>query len=192
MKQFQTLGYSVLMYDYRGYGTSEGKPSVKNACQDVEAAYHWLVNEKNIPACKIIVQGRSVGGGPATWLAAHHEVGGLVVESSFTSAFRVKTRWRLLPWDKFDNLKHIRQVKCPVFVMHGREDEILPFWHAEKLYKAAPEPKMNLWIDGAQHNDYAYVAGENYFSSFQSFVEMINKSSMPKQDTPSIPKRQSR
>lgn len=175
MKQFQALGYSVLMYEYRGYGTSEGKPSVKKTYQDVEAAYHWLVNEKKIPPDTIIAQGRSIGGGPATWLAAHHEVGGLVIESSFTSAFRVKTRWQLMPWDKFNNLKRIKQVKCPVLVMHGRNDEILPFWHGEKLYNAAPDPKMNLWIDGAQHNDYAYVAGDNYFNSFQAFVELVSE-----------------
>jgi fermentation-respiration switch protein FrsA (DUF1100 family) len=173
MTQFQALGYSVLMYDYRGYGTSEGKPSEKKTYQDVEAAYRWLVNEKNIPPNRIIAHGRSVGGGPATWLAAHHEVAGLVIESTFVSAFRVKTRWPLLLWDKFNNLKRIQHVQCPVLVMHGREDEILPFWHGEKLFNAAPDPKMNLWIDGAQHNDYAYVAGEDYMDSFQAFVEMI-------------------
>jgi len=173
MRQFQALGYSVLMYDYRGYGTSEGAPSVRNAYQDIDAAYRWLTEEKKIDPKTIIVQGRSVGGGPSTWLAAHREVGGLVIESSFTSAFRVKTRWKLFLWDKFDNLKHIQQVKCPVLIMHGRDDEILSFWHGEKLYNAAPGEKMHLWIDGGQHNDYAYVAGESYIESFHAFVEQI-------------------
>lgn len=173
MRQFQALGYSVLMYDYRGYGTSEGSPSVRKTYQDIDAAYRWLVDQKNIDPKSIIVQGRSLGGGPSSWLAAQREVGGLVIESSFISAFRVKTRWKLFPWDKFDNLKHIQQVKCPVLIMHGRDDEILPFWHGEKLYNAAPGKKMNLWIDGGQHNDYAYVAGAAYINSFQAFMEQI-------------------
>lgn len=173
MRQFQLLGYSVLMYDYRGYGTSDGSPSVRNTCEDIDAAYRWLVEEKQIDPATIIVQGRSVGGGPATWLAAHRTVGGLVLESTFVSAFRVKTRWPLLPWDKFDNLRNIRRTTCPVLVMHGRDDEIIPFWHGEKLYAAAPGKKMHLWIDGAGHNDYAYVAGAGYIDAFRTFVDML-------------------
>lgn len=173
MRQFYELGYSVLMYDYRGYGTSEGNPSVRKVCEDIDAAYRWLVDEKKTDPKTIIVQGRSVGGGPATWLAAHREVGGLVLESTFVSAFRVKTVVPLLPWDKFNNLKQLKRTTCPVLVMHGRDDEIIPFWHGEKLYAAAPGRKMHLWIDGAQHNDYAYVAGANYFTAFQSFIGMV-------------------
>lgn len=175
MQQFRELGYSVLMYDYRGYGTSEGRPSVRKAYQDIDAAYRWLVNERGIDPDTIISQGRSVGGGPATWLAAHRKVGGLVIESTFVSAFRVKTIVPLLPWDKFNNLKHIKQTTCPVLIVHGRDDEILPFWHGKKLYDAAPTEKTHLWIDQAMHNDYAYVAGDRYFEAFQAFVELVNE-----------------
>lgn len=175
MRQFYESGYSVLMYDYRGYGTSEGRPSVRKAYQDIDAAYRWLVEEKGLAPKTIIVQGRSVGGGPATWLAAHREVGGLVLESTFVSAFRVKTIVPLLPWDKFNNLQHIKQTTCPVLVMHGREDKILPFWHGKKLYDAAPGEKMRLWIDEAEHNDYAYVAGSAYFDAFEQFMLMVRE-----------------
>jgi len=174
MRDFHELGYSVLMYDYRGYGTSEGRPSVRKAYQDIDAAYRWLIKEKGIDPKTIIAQGRSIGGGPAAWLAAHREVGGLVLESTLVSAFRVRTRWPLLPWDKFNNLRHIRQTTCPVLVMHGREDEVLPFWHGKKLYAAAPGKKMCLWIDGAAHNDYAYVAGTDYIDSFKAFMELVS------------------
>lgn len=171
LSHYRTLGYSILMYDYRGYGTSEGKPSVKNCYEDIEACYRWLTETKGIPPHQIIAQGRSVGGGPATWLAAHFEVGGLIVESSFVSAFRVKTVIPITPWDKFPNLRHIKKVKCPVLVTHGKEDEVLPFWHGQKLFEAAPEPKMNYWIEGAHHNDYAYVAGKEYFDTVQRFLK---------------------
>jgi len=176
MRQFHALGYSVLMYDYRGYGTSaKGRPSVKKVYQDVDAAYRWLVEEKGIDPKTIIAQGRSVGGGPATWLAAHRTVGGLVLESTFVSAFRVRTIIPITPWDKFNNLRHIKKTTCPVLVMHGREDEVLAFWHGKKLYQAAPGKKMHLWIDGAHHNDYAYVADTKYFESFLTFIEMIEE-----------------
>jgi fermentation-respiration switch protein FrsA (DUF1100 family) len=175
MQQFHALGYSVLMYDYRGYGTSEGRPSVRKTYQDIDAAYRWLVEEKGIEPKTIISQGRSVGGGPAAWLAANREVGGLVLESTFVSAFRVRTVVPLLPWDRFNNLRHIRQISCPVLVVHGREDTVLPFWHGKKLYDAAPGKKAHLWIDDAEHNDYAYVAGNRYFESFQSFIGLVGQ-----------------
>jgi fermentation-respiration switch protein FrsA (DUF1100 family) len=175
MRQFQLLGYSVLMYDYRGYGTSEGSPSVRKTKQDIEAAYRWLVEEKKIAPETIVAHGRSLGGAPATWLAARHPVGGLVIESTFVSTFRVKTRWPLLPWDKFNTLRQIKKVTCPVLVMHGRDDEIIPFWHAQKLYAAAPGEKMHLWIDGGHHNDYAYVAGPDYIRTFELFMERLAK-----------------
>jgi fermentation-respiration switch protein FrsA (DUF1100 family) len=174
MQQFHDLGYSVLMYDYRGYGTSEGTPSERKTYQDIEAAYRWLLEVKKVAPKKIIAQGRSLGGGPATWLAAHHDVGGLVIESTFTSAFRVKTHRKLLPWDKFDNLKYIQKIECPVLIMHGCEDEIIPLWHGQKLYAAALDEKINLWIEGAHHNDYAYVAGLDYFNIFEAFIKRIS------------------
>jgi fermentation-respiration switch protein FrsA (DUF1100 family) len=170
MRQFHERGYSVLMYDYRGYGTSEGRPSTRNAKQDVAAAYDWLVREKGVAPKTIISQGRSLGGALATWLAAHREVGGLIVEISFVSAFRVKTRWPLLPWDRFNSLKLIRNSHCPVLVIHGTADEIIPFWHGQKLYDATPESKQHLWIDGGRHNDYVYVAGDEYIGSIQRFI----------------------
>ncbi len=173
MEQFVELGCSVLMYDYRGYGTSDGRPSTAHAKQDVLAAYRWLVEEKGVAPRTIVSHGRSLGGGVAIWLAANREVGGLIVESSFASTFRVKTRWPLLPWDKFNSVRSLRKVDCPVLLMHGRQDEILPFWHAEALYAAAPDPKQHLWIEGGRHNDYAYVAGPDYCSSIGRFLESL-------------------
>ncbi len=175
MRQFHDLGYSVLMYDYRGYGTSEGRPTVARIKEDAAAAYRWLTEEKGIDPQTIIAQGRSVGGGPATWLAANREVGGLVIESTFVSAFRVKTRWPLLLGDRFNNLKAIKTTRCPVLVMHGRNDRIIPFWHGQKLYDTAPGKKMHLWIKNGRHNDYAYAAGDDYLAAFQKFIALIEE-----------------
>ncbi|WP_168441937.1 alpha/beta hydrolase [Pontiella desulfatans] len=175
MRQFHALGYSVLMYDYRGYGTSEGRPSYRKILDDAASAYRWLVEEKKTAPQRIIAHGRSLGGAVAVWTAAHHEVGGLIVESSFTSAFRVKTIVPLLPWDKFNSVKSMRKVDCPVLVMHGTHDAVLPFWHGKALYEAAPEPKQHLWIDYGEHNNYAYVAEDAYFTSFHSFMERVSE-----------------
>ena len=174
MSQFHLLGYSVLMYDYRGYGTSEGTPSERKVYQDIEAVYRWLVEQEQIPPETIIAHGRSLGGAPATWLAASYPVGGLVLESTFVSAFRVKTHWPLLPWDKLNSLRRMKEVSCSVLVMHGTEDEIIPLWHGKKLYTAAPKTKKNLWITAGHHTDYAYVAGPDYIRTFQDFIKQLS------------------
>lgn len=173
MQRFHDRGYSILMYDYRGYGTSEGEPSTVHAKEDVTAAYNWLVDTKKIQPKQIISHGRSLGGGVAVWLAAKYKVGGLITEISFASAIRVKTRWKVLPWDKFDSVRSIRRVNCPVLVIHGTEDMKIPFWHGKKVYEAALEPKRNLWIEGGRHSTYAYVAEERYINTIQSFVDEL-------------------
>lgn len=170
MEQFYELGYSVLMYEYRGYGTSEGSPSTAKAKQDVAAAYDWLVQHRRIAPERIISHGRSLGGAVAIWLAAHRKVGGLIVEISFVSAFRVLTHWQLLPWDKFNSLQSIRRTRCPVLVIHGTADEIIPLWHGQKLYEAAPGPKQHLWVEDGTHYDYAYIAGDEYIRTIQHFL----------------------
>ncbi len=175
MEQFRERGYSVLMYDYRGYGSSEGRASTVHAKQDVEAAYHWLVEEKKIAPDTIVSQGRSLGGGVAVWLAARHKVGGVITEISFASAFRVKTRWKLTPLDRFDSLKSIRRVGCPVLVVHGTDDPVIPFWHGKKVFDAALEPKRHFWIKDGRHNDYVYIEEQAYFDTVDRFVdELVN------------------
>lgn len=172
---FGAHGYNVFAYDYRGYGTSEGKPTEKNVYEDVEAAYDYLVDEAKIGPEKIIVFGRSVGSGPATYLASRKPVAGLVLESPIVSAFRVLTVLPLLPFDKFNNLSRIDKVDCPVLVMHGRSDEVVGFWHGEKLFDKAKEPKLNLWVDGAGHNDFYWVTGQKYWKALGELTSVIEK-----------------
>lgn len=167
------LGFSVFAYDYRGYGTSNGNPSEHNAYQDADAAYIYLTKQLKIPSDRIIVYGRSVGGGSATELATRHSIGGLILESTFTSAFRVVVPFPLLPFDKFSNLDKLPKVNCPVLVMHGQADETIPIQHGRSLYQAAPEPKMSLWIADAGHNDFTAVAGERYRQTLLSFQQLV-------------------
>lgn len=172
LERLQGAGFSVLAYDYRGYGLSTGgPPSAEGAYLDIAAVYRYATEELGIDPERIILHGRSVGSGPATHLAARRPVGGLVIESGFTSAFRVVTHVPLLPFDRFPNLRTIREVDCPVLVVHGRRDAVIPFSHGERLYRAAPGPKHLLVVDEAGHNDLPQVAGERYERAFREFAD---------------------
>jgi len=166
-------GFSVFAYDYRGYGTSDGNPSERNAYQDADAAYAYLTQQLKIPPEQIIVYGRSVGGGSAVDLATRHPVSGLILESTFTSAFRVVVPFPILPFDKFSNLDKLRKVHCPVLVMHGQADQTIPIQHGQRLYEAAREPKMSLWVAEAGHNDLDRVAGERYQRTLVAFQRLV-------------------
>lgn len=172
LEGFVDRGYSVFAYDYRGYGTSSGEPSAKNVYEDAEAAYGYLVNTLGIPPERIIVHGRSVGAGPAVWIATEHEVAGCVVESGFVSAFRVITRIPLFPGDKFRNLSRIGRVGCPVLVLHGTADETIPIWHGRALFERAQEPKMAAWIDGVGHDDMLFIGKESYWRAWDEFSDL--------------------
>jgi abhydrolase domain-containing protein 17 len=168
-----SLGLSVFAYDYRGYGTSDGKPSERNAYQDAEAAYAYVTQVLKIPPQQIILYGRSVGGGSAVKLAGEKPIAGLVLESTFTSIFRVVVPLPLLPFDKFPNLNRLKNVQRPILVIHGKADQTVPFKHGQALYTAAAEPKMSLWVAEADHNDLLWVAGERYRETLQSFVQIV-------------------
>ncbi|MCJ2543198.1 alpha/beta hydrolase [Thermostichus vulcanus] len=168
----QRQGFSILAYDYRGYGTSQGEPSEAGAYKDIEAAYDYLIAQ-GIPPAQILVYGRSVGGGPSVYLAAQKPVGGVILESTFVTAFRVLTRIPLLPFDRFDNLSRIPTIDCPLLILHGTDDGLIPFWHAQTLYKAARDPKRLVPIEGANHNNLLQVAGDRYYSILHQFVEEL-------------------
>ena len=153
LKVMHDQGYSVFCYDYPGYGTSEGRATEKSAYASIKSSFEFLTEDLGIRPQNIIVHGKSVGGGPATDLASHYDVGGLVLESTFLSAFRVFCRYPLLPWDKFNNKKKIGNVDCPTLVIHGTEDEVIPYWHGKELYDLGNDPKMFFWVSEAGHNN---------------------------------------
>lgn len=175
IEAFRKTGFAVLVYDYRGYGTSDGKPSEQKSYEDVETAYNYLTNELKITPEKIIFHGRSLGGAVAIDLAARKNCGGLIVESSFVSAFRVLTKYKIIPFDKFQNLDKIKNVKCPTLFIHGRKDRIISFWHGEKLFETANQPKFSLWIDEADHNDIFEKGGKTYLKAIRDFADNLPK-----------------
>jgi fermentation-respiration switch protein FrsA (DUF1100 family) len=106
-------------------------------------------------------------------LAAAHPVAGLIIQSGFTSAFRVMTRVPLLPFDRFRNLGSLREVECPVLVIHGTQDQIVPWSHGRSLFAHAAGPKLALWVEGAGHNDVLGVAGSRWDGALERFVGLI-------------------
>jgi abhydrolase domain-containing protein 17 len=174
LEEIRRAGFGVLAFDYRGYGVSTGgPPTAAGAVRDIDAVYDHAVKTLGIPPSRLVIYGRSVGSGPATDLAARVPAGGLVLESAFVSAFRVMTKVTLLPFDRFPNLANIRRVQCPVLVIHGTLDEVIPYAHGRRLYEAANLPKQSLWIEGAHHNDVAIVAGDRYWSALREFGRTV-------------------
>ena len=135
----------------------------------------YLVTQRGVPRNRILVHGRSVGGGPATYLAQENRVAGLVVESAFVTAFRVLTHVPVVPFDKFRNISRIGDVNCPVLVIHGRKDATIPFWHGEALFRAAREPKACCWLDDMTHDEMPPAAEKAYWEALSSFIASLGK-----------------
>ncbi len=179
LEGLQQTGFAVLAWDYRGYGTSEGVPSERTLYSDGQAVYDYLVRELKTPPERIIVFGRSLGSVPAVDLAARQPVAGLILEGGLTSGQRVLLPFPLFPFDRFRNLGKMERVRCPVLVIHGTADEVIPFRHGEALFRAAREPKRNWWVENAGHNDLLYRAGPEYGRKLQEFAAWVEQQEKP-------------
>lgn len=166
---FARTGYGVAAYDYEGYGRSGGTPSEDNTYRDVEAMWRYLTEERKIPPQEIIIYGRSVGSGPATYLASRKQAAGLVLEAPFSSAFEVANLgW--LPFNRFENYKLISEINQPLLIIHGTNDKVIPLWHGKKLYDLAGEPKFFYSVPGAGHNNIFPVGGDVYLKKLDEFA----------------------
>ncbi|MDP1652723.1 MAG: alpha/beta hydrolase [Rhodocyclaceae bacterium] len=159
---FHRLGYGVLIFDYRGYGRSSGKPSEAGLYQDAQAAWAHLTRQRGIAPARIVLFGESLGGAVAAWLAAQlgpqEQPGALVLSSVFTSVPDLAAD--LYPWLParwmarlhYDTRAALARTGSPVLVAHSPDDEIIPFRHGQRLFEAAPGPKVFLQLAGG-HND---------------------------------------
>jgi hypothetical protein len=177
LKLYSRLGVNVLAVDYRGYGKSEGSPDETGVYRDADAAYDYLIQERHVQAKNIVVFGHSLGGAVAIDLTSKRECGGLIVQSSFTSAkdmarrlFRIPL-FEYIPKSKFDSLAKIRRVRAPILIVHGTRDEVVPFSMGQRLFQAAPGPKFFFRVDGAGHNDVVEVGGGDLLGQFKFFLE---------------------
>lgn len=173
MAHIAELGFNVLIYDYHGYGTSEGKPGERTSVLDLEAAYAYVTQTLKVPANRVILYGRSVGGGPTMAVATERPCRAVILESTFTDPASVRLPVRLLPWVMFPSLERIRTLHVPVLVMHGLADDLIPASHGQALYAAAPGPKACLWVAGAGHDDFKEVAGKAYDKAITAFARSL-------------------
>ena len=150
---------AVLLFDYRGYGRSEGTPDEQGILRDARAARCWLAERTEVAESDIVLMGRSLGGAVAVDLAAEDGARGLVLASTFSSLPDVAAHhvpWLLPRWNmtqRFNSAEKIARYKGPLLQAHGDADRLVPIQSARKLYEAANEPKQFLVIPGADHND---------------------------------------
>jgi fermentation-respiration switch protein FrsA (DUF1100 family) len=177
---FVNLGLSSFIFDYRGYGGSEGKTNEKGTYLDAMAAYKWLTDEKKISPDDIIIFGRSLGGSIAAQLAAKVEAKALVVESTFTSFVDVGRKFypympvRWFARFSYRTIDYIKDVGCPVMVIHSRKDEVVPFEFGLELYEEANEPKEFIEIFGG-HNDGFLVSSEIYTKAWTKWLRFLKE-----------------
>ena len=172
------LQVSVLLFDYRGYGRSEGIPTVGGAQRDIRAAREFLVKRAGIPASEIVLWGRSLGGGLVIDLAAKDGAKGLIFESTFSSLRDVaqihypKMLVNLLVADELNSAESIEDYHGPLLQSHGTNDRTIPLSLGRKLFDAANEPKQFVPIQGADHN---HPMTEDYLQVVDEFLNRMNR-----------------
>lgn len=178
---FYKLGLNCFIFDYRGYGSSEGTPGEEGTYLDVKAAYEWLTKEKKISPDDIIIFGRSLGGSIAAQLAARVEARALIIESTFTSFVDIGRKFypympvRWFSRFSYRTIDYVKDVRCPVMIIHSRNDDIVPFEFGLELYEAANEPKKFVEISGS-HNDGFLVSSEIYKKAWTMWLQFLNES----------------
>ena len=170
-KNFHKHGYSILIYDYSGYGHSKGVASEQQVYNDVQAIYDYLIDDEKIEPEQIIAYGHSLGSAIATDLAYNNPVGALVLESPFTTAFRVKTVYSIVPFDKFSSVDKIKKIHAPVFITHSKDDWVIPFWHGVELFETANEPKEFLAFEKEGHTQITH--NKSFWQTFEKFISTL-------------------
>ncbi len=172
---FHDLKLSMLIFDYRGYGRSEGSQTEEGTYLDAESAWDYLVNIKQIIPEKIILFGRSLGSAVAAEIALNHKAGALIIESGFTSIPDLGRRFfpylpvRLIARHHYSTIDKVNKIGIPKLFIHSPQDEIIPFEHGVSLFEKASEPKEFLRITGS-HNEGFLISGRSYIEGLNRFI----------------------
>ncbi|MCP4591306.1 MAG: alpha/beta hydrolase [bacterium] len=176
IQSFHDLGYCVLIFDYRGYGRSMGKPTEEGTYRDAEAAWRYLVDTRHESPERIVFFGRSLGGAVAIDLATRHSPAALVVESTFTSLVDIgKLQYPFLPVNwlckyRYESIDKVSALKCAKLFIHGREDRLVPFDNGRRLYDASREPKTFMETPGG-HNDGGFEYSPEHTRKLEAWLE---------------------
>ncbi len=170
-------GLAVLLVDYRGYAGNPGRPSEQGLAADARAALSYLLALPEVDPARIVVFGESLGTGVAVTLAAERPAAALILRSPFSSLTAVaRIHYPFLPvgsllQDRFESIDRIASVGCPVLVLAGERDRLIPVEESRRLFEAAVEPKHLALIPGARHNDLALLAGPQALDEIRRFLE---------------------
>ena len=175
------LGLNVFLFDYRGYGRSDGKPSEQGTYLDAEAALRYLDSRDDTRQDRTIYFGSSLGGGVAVELAVRRRPYGLILESTFPSIpYMARVSFPILPLHlflqaRYDSEAKIGRVNAPLLMLHGDRDDLVPIQAGRRLFEAARDPKDFHTILGAGHNDTYLVGGKAYWDAMSSFIDRLGR-----------------
>jgi len=172
---FAAAGFDSFSIDYEGYGASGGTPSETNIYRDADAAWNWLTRTKGVKPGRIVVWGYSLGGAAATWCASRHEVGAVVLESTFTTIPEVGAN--VYPWlpvslvsrYQFANRDRVAMIRAPILIGHGNTDQLIPFEMGQELHRVANEPKR--FVEHAGDHGAGLVEDPATWSDVRRFLE---------------------
>ncbi|HOQ05345.1 MAG TPA: alpha/beta hydrolase [Anaerohalosphaeraceae bacterium] len=184
---FREWGLNCLIFDYRGYGRSGGRPSEEGVYRDAAACWKWLTEVRQIPPETIVLYGQSLGGAVAANLAARlaeqagPQPAGLVIESTFSSIVDMGRHyypWFPIRWFarfRFNTVQAVRKVHIPILVIHSPEDEIVPFEFGQKIFDSANPPKQFSRISGS-HNEGFLQDLQTYQTIWKEWIEHLRSS----------------
>lgn len=170
-------GLAVLLFDYRGYGGNPGTPTEAGLLADARAARRYLAGRDDVDPTRLVYLGESLGAAVAVALAAEQPPQALILRSPFTSLVDMgRLHYPLLPVglllrDRYPSLGRIGGIAAPVLVVAGERDRLVPIAQSRRLYEAAAEPKRFVPIAGADHNDYALAAGDQFIREVTRFLD---------------------
>jgi fermentation-respiration switch protein FrsA (DUF1100 family) len=176
IRELQRRKFNVLMFDYRGYGRSEGSPDEEGIYKDGRAVFDYALKLPEVNPRRVVLWGTSLGGAVAVDVALHRRAAGLILESTFSSAKDVaRAVYPFLPVhlvlrSQFNSAEKIQNITIPVLVMHGNRDSIIPIALGRKLFRAANDPKEFYEITGADHNDTFFTGGSAYYDKVSLFA----------------------
>ena len=176
INHFEDMNINFLLLSWRGFSGNIGKPTEKGLYQDARSAVKWLVKQGVIEE-NIIIYGESLGTGITTEIAQNKNFAGIILETPFTSMVAAgKSKYPIFPIklllkDKYESDKKIKNIKSPVLIMHGEEDQIVPFWMGEKMFQMANEPKYSYFT---KFDDHMMEYDENLVLELKKFIKSLN------------------
>lgn len=178
LKKLHGIGMNIFIFDYRGYGGSEGKPSLKGVVEDSLAAYRYVLSRQDVDPNHIILYGESLGGAMALEVAQQEKYSAIILESTFTSVRDMASAvYSIIPRfivpDVYRSIDMVREIREPILILHGAKDEVVPRKMGERLYQEAPQPKRFVSFPNAEHSNIYEVAPQEYVQEIEKFFVNI-------------------